>query len=130
VCSVLYCKKDCVTFPPMNIDLSEWWAVGTVGGWFCGRRDAGSRRLLDLQLLQMPLGLVPGPGGMPRPHIQVISAPWVVEELVVPEGSIWISCAAMDDPERWRLVIGSTEKLKIESRSGLWVPPVPGARAQ
>ena len=101
-----------------GIDLSEWWVVLTNGEWFCGKRAEAprARTLISLQKVSLPMGIEETPKGA-RPVISVLTYPWLVESLEVPEGSVWIAVTAMNNHERWAPIIASTEALKLEKRA-------------
>jgi hypothetical protein len=65
----------------------------------------------------MQFGMVPNAQGHPRPKIAVMTYPWFVEELTVPEGALWLSISAFSDSKEWIPVIETTERLKIAVRA-------------
>lgn len=103
------------------MDLSEWWACCSNGEWFCGKRGGASNtrsKLTSLQKLVFQFGILETPRG-PRPHVVVLTYPWLTDSLDIPEGALWIAVQAMShspdgDPVPWETIIGSTEKLKVE----------------
>lgn len=115
-----------------DIDLSEWWACCAGGDWFCGKRASGaavsvaapdgrklpSRKLESLQKLVFQFGILETPRG-PRPHVVVLTYPWLTDSLDIPEGALWIAVQAMThspdgEPIPWGQIIGTTEQLKVE----------------
>ncbi len=99
------------------INVSEWWAVLTNGEWFCGKRPGDKRLLTHLLKLQLPFTPEPNEKGLLRPKTSVMLYPWIVDELNIPEGAIWLSVAAIHQPEQWCLLIENANKLKIEARA-------------
>jgi hypothetical protein len=101
-----------------SVDLGEWWIVLTNGEWFCGKRASSPRAntLLSLQKLVLPMSFQETPKGA-RPVLGVLTYPWFVDSLEVPEGSVWIAVNATSDYERWAPIIANTEALKLEKRA-------------
>jgi hypothetical protein len=109
-----------------EIDLSAWTTVCTNGEWFCGRRSPTNRKLESLQKLVFQFGILETPKG-PRPHVVVLTYPWLTDSIEIPEGALWVAVQAMPyspdgEPVPWGQIIGTTEQLKLErnaKRAGL-----------
>jgi len=117
----------------MAFDLSEWWVVVTNGERFVGKRrqkDNGRYRLESIQKVEWPFGIVPDERGNSRPHVGVLTYPWFIDSLEIPDGALWISIEAMHNSDAWRSCIESTERVVLEQRvqrSGLHLPGKPRA---
>jgi hypothetical protein len=101
-----------------DFDLSEWDFVWTNGECLCGRRQAG-RRLVSLQGARISMTPEATPDGGARPRMTVITYPWIVDEIIVPEGELRIAVEACTgiDPRGVAIIIQATEKLKIQQRA-------------
>jgi hypothetical protein len=101
-----------------GIDIGEWQLVCASGEWFVGvRASPTSRKLERLQKCFMQFGMIENKQGLPRPKTAVLTYPWFLEEMIVPEGALWLSISSFFNPKEWVPVIESTERLKVTERA-------------
>jgi hypothetical protein len=62
------------------------------------------------------MGITEGPKG-PRPIISVLTYPWLTDTIEVPPGALWIAVTSFHNHAQWKVVIQSTENLKLEERA-------------
>jgi len=100
----------------MEIDLNRWELVLTNGQYFVGR-VVGADRLDPVQKAEVTLALRKDEHGLVRPDLSIITYPWIVESIRIPEGSLRLAVTALLDHKKWGALIAQSEKLRVEQRA-------------